>query len=351
MSSCAECFRAACLRSDAIELLERRGVAPGRAGELLKGDPAALFKELGPADAVEVDDLGGCWAICRHDDAYPMALTAFERESDIPHVIFGRGDQAVLGEAAAGRAIALVGARRASAYGREVAYQLACEAAASGLTVVSGMALGIDGAAHRGALQGGGPTIAVLAGGPDRAYPRSHRLLYDQIVERGCVISENPPGSEARRWAFVARNRIIAALSELTVWVEGSESSGARHTVEFADQLGRLVGVVPGPVTSPMSAGPNRRLGDAGVIPVLGIDDLLESLDLAFLPRARTRRDVDHDPETQTLLELVASGHRTPRSLSEQLSGSSPREISQQLGLLELSGILLRDSSGEYRRA
>jgi DNA processing protein len=212
------------------------------------------------------------------------------------------------------------------------------------------MALGIDGAAHRGALQAGGGTVAVLAGGPDSPYPRSHRLLYEQILETGCVISENPPGVEARRWAFVARNRIIAGISSMTVWVEGAESSGAKHTFDFADALGLPVGAVPGPVSSPMSAGPNGRLGLEGVRTIRGIDDVVAELAIELGPPRLPGIEHGGTGLASLLLDHIAAGSRTPRELSAALGEYSPREISQALGNLELAGAVVREPSGEYRR-
>lgn len=349
MSACPECLVAATVRSHAVDRLEADGVSTSVAAQLLELDAGSLSERLGIAKST-ASEHADVWALCRHDEGFPLGLFDFVRENDVPRVLFGRGDRSLLMELVQGNGVALVGARRASAYGRELAYQLGNDAAARGLTVVSGMALGIDGAAHRGALQGGGPTVAVLAGGPDAPYPRSHRLLYEQILERGCVVSENPPGSEARRWAFVARNRIIAALAQMTVWIEGTESSGARHTIDFAEQLGRTLGVVPGPVNSAMSTGPNGRLTDEGVVAVRGIDDITDSLALEFLDTFHATPPPSVSREEAQLLDLIASGHRTPRSLFEQLSGVDPREISRTLGLLELNGFLIRDSNGEYRQ-
>lgn len=293
------------------------------------------------AEAAEV------WMICRHSDEFPTGCLRFERESDVPWVLYGVGERLHLAAMLGAPGVSLVGARRATAYGREVAYNLGRESAEAGLTVVSGLALGVDGAAHRGALQGGGPTIAVLAGGAERPYPRSHRLLHEQVAENGCVISETPPRFEARRWSFVARNRIIAALSALTVFIEGTKSSGARHTVDFAEQLDLLVGAVPGPITSPMSAGPNALLAELGVVAVRGVDDLLAAVGVE-----RFRLPSDAGPTgsqlEDPLLEAILAGARDPRSLEGALPELGTREISQRLGELELAGRLRRLAGGEY---
>lgn len=338
------------MRSEAMTLMEQRGLAVQEAGRALERPLEEVLRELGGDPRLELTGEAGVWTICRHNPGFPAALTSFPRKSDVPLVLFGLGRKELLGAAEEQGALAIVGARRASAYGREVAYSLAGDACARGLAVVSGMALGIDGAAHRGALQAGGPTISVLAGGPDRAYPRSHRLLHEQILQDGCVISENPPGTEARRWAFVARNRIIAGISSMTVWVEGTETSGARHTFDFAEELSLPLGVVPGPVNSPMSAGTNARLGGEGVVPVRGIDDVLTELQLELAPMRTPGIEVPEDDPANEVLALIAAGDRTPRALALALPALSPREISQILGKLELAGVIERESSGEYRR-
>ena len=170
---------------------------------------------------------------------------------------------------AAAAAVAIVGARRGTPYGIEVARALGRSLAAAGVPVVSGMALGIDSAAHVGALDPPDPPapVAVLAGGADVPYPASRRRLYARLVERGCVVSELPPGFAAFRWCFVARNRIIAALAALTVVVEAAERSGSLTTADFAAQVGRPVLAVPGPITSRFSAGTNGLIAaGAGVV-------------------------------------------------------------------------------------
>lgn len=342
-------MRSSLMRGEAMTLMEQRGLRAQDAGHALEHSFEQLIVDLGVDQEPDVRASYGTWTACRHSADFPPALTRFPRESDVPLALYGVGRRDLLGQVAGSGAIAIVGARRASTYGREVSYSLASDACKRGLAVVSGMALGIDGAAHRGALQAGGPTVAVLAGGPNRPYPRSHRLLYEQILEEGCVISENPPGTEARRWAFVARNRIIAGLASMTVWVEGTEQSGARHTLDFASELDLPGGVVPGPVSSPMSAGPNSRLGDAGVVPVRGINDILTELQLELTPAPRPAGECLPGEDT-AILDLITSGVRTPRELAKALAGTSAREISQTLGRLELSGAVVREPSGEYRR-
>lgn len=350
------------LRSEALRYAENTFSRTVDAAALLRLDTEALHRRLAELfpdveaamarnmseliDSVD-ESFGGAWTICKHEAAYPQRLLALE---DAPPVLYGIGSQGPIVELSDGtEGVAIVGARRASAYGREVAYSLAQEASALGLIVVSGMALGVDGAAHRGALQAGGRTIAVLAGGPDVAYPRSHRLLHEQIAAAGCVVSENPPGIQAKRWAFVARNRIIAGLAAISVFVEGSVDSGARHTMDFANQIGTAVGAVPGPVTSPLSAGPNAMLSrDEAVV----IRDVADVIDVLAIDLERPPSGICSTPAVEGLradvLELVAAGDDTPRAIAQSLSGADLREVVRALGQLELARLVRRRPDGSY---
>ncbi|MCC6496537.1 MAG: DNA-protecting protein DprA [Propionibacteriaceae bacterium] len=186
----------------------------------------------------------------------------------------GGGD---LGELAAS-AVAVVGSRASTAYGDTVAAELAAELSESGRTVLSGGAYGIDAAAHRGCLAGRTPTIAVLAGGLDQPYPSGHRPLFDRIAERGLLVSELAPGEHPTRVRFLARNRLIAAITPGTVLVEAAARSGARNTVTWANVLGRIVMAVPGPVTSATSVTPHRLIREAEAILVARAGDVLELL-------------------------------------------------------------------------
>jgi DNA processing protein len=198
--------------------------------------------------------------------------------SSAPPALIGRGDVRQLRDLALSRAVAIVGARRATTYGREVAQEIGRDLAAAGVVVVSGLAFGVDACAHRGALDAG-KTIAVLGCGPDIPYPASHRSLWRRIAEKGLVLSELPPGTGAWRWTFPARNRILAALAGAMVVVEAAERSGSLIAADRAARIGRPVGAVPGPITSRSSAGSNQLLaaGDASV--VRNAQDVLDLLD------------------------------------------------------------------------
>ena len=184
--------------------------------------------------------------IRRRDRLYPPLLAQLH---DPPPCLHVRGAVELLSEPA----VAIVGARSCSSYGAQIAREVAREVALAGVVVVSGMARGIDGEAHPGALAAGGQTVAVLGCGIDRDYPRSHADLARRICERGAVVSEYPPGVEPAPWRFPARNRIIAGLCLATVVVEARERSGALITADFAMELGRDVFAVPGEITSALS--------------------------------------------------------------------------------------------------
>jgi len=193
------------------------------------------------------------------DRDWPAALTDLgERE---PFVLWTRGAASFLSRPFTDL-LTITGSRAATSYGEHVAAEFAAHLARDGRVVVTGGAYGIEGAAHRGALAAGGDTIAVLAGGVDRPYPAGHRDLLDQIAGVGLLVSETPPGATPTRHRFLARGRLLAALSDTTIVVEAGVRSGALHTARQAYDLGRNVGAVPGPVTSAASTGPHQLIGD-----------------------------------------------------------------------------------------
>jgi len=237
--------------------------------------------------------------------------------------------------------VAVVGARHASAYGREVAEDLGRELAAGGACVVSGMARGVDGAAHRGALAAGGPTVAVWGAGPDRVYPREHAALAEEIAAAGALVTEYPPGSPPLAAHFPERNRLIAGLAKVVVVVEADERSGALVTARLALDEGRDVMAVPGSVFSRMSAGPNGLLR-AGAAPVLSAADVLGVLGLAAAQRG--------DAEPEFLRQLPAGTSATVDELAAH-SGLPVARLLELLLELELAGWLVRESDGRYRRS
>ena len=271
---------------------------------------------------------------------FPPLLAAIH---DPPTQLFLRGtaDPALLHAPA----VAIVGARACSSYGRSVARSLARDLAAAGLVVVSGMARGIDGEAHRGALDGAGATVAVLGCGVDRDYPAAHAELARRIcASGGLVASEYEPGVEPAPWRFPARNRIIAGLCHATVVVEARERSGALITADFALEEGRDVLAVPGEITSALSAGANALLR-LGATPVTRADDVLE---LFGLDR-RAPAAVSLGPAAEALLERLAE---RPLGADElfRAAGIDPSAGSGALLELELAGRVSHED-GVYRAA
>jgi DNA processing protein len=284
-----------------------------------------------------------CWACCRHDALYPDSL---RDAADAPWALIGRGDPRLLEGLEPFGTVTIVGARRATSYGREIARELGQDLARAGMVVVSGLAFGIDACAHRGAIDGG-RTIAVLGCGPDVAYPVSHRSLWRQICERGLVLSEFPPGATPWRWTFPARNRIMAALAGMTVVVEAATRSGSLITADLAADLGRDLGAVPGPVTSRASAGPNALLA-AGAHVIRDAQDVLDALLGPGRERIEPARP-DLDPDLEAALAAVEAGHCTCDAVATATGLSGPAAAAA-LSRLELLGYLSCSNLGTYLR-
>jgi DNA processing protein len=293
---------------------------------------------------LERERLGGLVAVCRHASASP----AFLRDLiDPPAVLFGAGRAEVLLELAENPAVTIVGTRRASPYGTEVAYALGRGLGASGVQVVSGLALGIDGTAHRGCLDGGGTPVAVVACGPDVVYPRRHRNLHERVRETGLVLAELPPGSEPFRWSFPARNRIMAGLARMTLVVEAADPSGSLITAEFAKDLGRCVAAVPGRITSSVARGTNNLLKD-GATPISGTEDVLDEL---FGVGARTAPELSSRPEDPLLSRVLEAAERSGSVESvARAVGLSVPDARAALGRLEADGHITRTNLGGWER-
>jgi DNA processing protein len=276
----------------------------------------------------------------RSERGYPALLRHIP---DPPTRLWIRGDAelALLDRPA----LAIVGARACSGYGRSVARLLATEAAAAGAVVVSGMARGVDGEAHRGALAVQGTTIAVLGCGVDRDYPAAHAELARAIVAGGgLMVSEYEPGVEPAPWRFPARNRIIAGLTRATVVVEARERSGALITADFALEDGREVLAVPGEITSALSDGTNALLR-LGATPATSVADVLEAMGLAPRPAS----GLPDDPASQAVLAALDAGAATLDELG-RTTGLEPGELAGALTLLELAHVVSVED-GVVRRA
>jgi DNA processing protein len=211
-----------------------------------------------------------CW---RGGAGYPTRL---EGDPQAPAVLFCQGDPSAINRHPT---VALVGTRSPTRYGIGVAAQFAADLAAAGVSVVSGLALGIDGAAHEGATTAGAPPIAVVAGGLDDPYPRHHARLWARVAEQGAVYSESPAGVRTEKWRFPVRNRLLAMFSDVVVVVESRHGGGSMYTVAAAAERGIPVGAVPGSIRSPASEGTNGLLAD-GCFPVCSVADILTALSL-----------------------------------------------------------------------
>jgi DNA processing protein len=284
--------------------------------------------------------------LCRCDPRYPAPLHDLP---DAPAVLYVHGALERLERALGSGRVAIVGARRATPYGLEQARGLGRGLAAAGLTVVSGMALGVDAAAHAGALEVGGTTVAVLACGPEIAYPASKRRLHARIAVSGGLVAELPPGTPPRRWCFPARNRIIAALGQTTVVVEAGERSGSLITAGQAIDLGREVAAVPGLVSAPLAAGTNALIADGAKL-VRGPRDVLELLFDAGIGELAAEPSDDRtaglEPDLRALLERVGAGCDTVAALSR--GGVDVDAVLAGIAQLELRGLVRRGPGGRY---
>lgn len=321
-------------RGDPVRTLARSPVRSGRARARLEH----WRRQLARLGVVVVPQT---W------DGYPPALRLIP---DPPPVLLVRGRV----EALHRPAVAVVGARAPTAYGREVARSLGAGLARAGAVVVSGLARGIDAAAHEGALDAGGLTVAVLGTGPDVVYPAEHAELVRRIAASGAVVTELPLGRPPERYHFPLRNRLISGLSRGVVVVEARTRSGSLITAKHALDQGREVMAVPGPVTAATSSGPNALLRD-GARPLVELRDAIEVFGLGHPPVA-TAALADRsppppepeDPEAIRLLSTIREAPATRESLLEQLGGT-PRELALLLLGLEMEGFVVADRDGRIR--
>jgi DNA processing protein len=294
----------------------------------------ATFDE--PAFLRHLAERGYRW-VARSDPAFPARLRSIH---DPPPGLFIRGSApvALLDHPS----VAVVGARACSHYGSSVAASLARDLAEAGVLVVSGLARGVDGAAHRGALQAG-TTVAVLGCGIDRDYPRTHASLAAEIVREGLIVSEYAPGVEPAPWRFPARNRIVAGLTLATVVIEARERSGALITADLALDEGREVLAVPGEITSQLSRGTNHLLR-LGAVPVTCAADVLRVLGIDPPP---AREPPALEPRLELVRVTVADAATTADEVA-QVTGQSARVVAAALAELELLGVV-EEVDGVYR--
>lgn len=279
------------------------------------------------------------------DPAYPPHLREIPGP---PSLLFMRGEV----DLAEAPCVAIVGTRKCTPYGRQVARKLAYDLAARGVVIVSGLALGIDGEAHQGALDAGGRTVAVLGCGIDIMYPTQHKDLADSVAASGAILSEFPLGTGPARHTFPSRNRLISGLSLGVVVIDAPLASGALITAGHAADQGRQVFAVPGDITRPESHGGNALIRDGAVL-VQSAEDILDELALA--PSGLTRPPgavgrIDLPPEEAVAYDALQGEVRTVDDLVAATGLDAPK-VMAALMLLEMKGLVRRFGGGEYRRA
>jgi DNA processing protein len=302
----------------------------------------ALRRRVHPAEEEAALRAVGVRAITLQEDDYPAPLRTI---GEPPPVLFLRGDLVAADE----WAVAIVGTRRATSYGRQVAEQLGGALAQAGVTVVSGLARGIDGCAHQAALAAGGRTIAVLGHGLDTIYPPEHARLAEEIAANGALVSEFPLGTRPDAPNFPRRNRILAGLARATVVVEAGLSSGALITADCALEQGREVFAVPGSILSPSSRGTNALIKD-GARPLTETQDLLEELHLSLAVEQQTMREtLPTDPTEAALLAHLSA---EPLHVDEvsRAAGLPADIVGSTLILMELKGLVRQAGALSYVR-
>jgi DNA processing protein len=290
----------------------------------------------------EIGHLGamGVTAVTRLDERYPAALAEIY---DPPPVLYVRGEL----DPPDTTAVAIVGTRGATTYGKMAAEQIARGLVEAGVTVISGLALGVDAAAHRGAVEGGGRTIAVLGNGLDRVYPSQHAQLAQQIAAHGALVTEFPLGTKPDAVNFPRRNRIISGLASGTLVIEAGERSGALITAAFAAEQGRDVYAVPGSIFSPASRGTNSLIRD-GATPVTCAEDVLSELAPGRAPRQLTVGDILPADATERALLDVLSGEPTHIDEVARLVSLPMSLVSSTLAMMELKGFVRQTGGMSY---
>jgi DNA processing protein len=325
----------------AIALALRPAVGPARLRRWLdEGTPSVVWdaaNESGVTDR-EVQEIwqrhvdAGLTVLLRGHSRYPDRLAD---DPQAPPILFCLGDPDSLNGTPT---VGIVGTRAPTRYGIGVAAQLGADLASAGISVVSGLALGIDAAAHEGACDAGAPPIGVVANGLDQPYPRRNVRLWERVARTGVIVSEAPVGAGSEKWRFPVRNRLLAGLSDVVVVVESRYQGGSRHTVNAAVARGISVGAVPGSIRSPNSEGTNALLGE-GAFVVSSAADILVALALegASMPASAVRRPV------QAVLEEVSERDRTMRDLLSH----DPISLDD---LTRVSGLTLAEACGSLER-
>jgi DNA processing protein len=274
------------------------------------------------------------------DEAYPQRLKEIEQP---PPVLYIRGEYLPDDLFA----VAVVGTRRVTAYGRQITEELSSFLAANGITLISGLARGVDAIAHQTALKAGGRTIGVLGSGVDRIYPPEHRALAEKMIERGAIISDYAPGTPPDALNFPPRNRIIAGLSLAVVVVEAGETSGALITAEFAAEQGREIFAVPGSILAPQSKGTNKLI-QQGALPLLSVNDLMQALDLTRMGEQKAARKIIPTDETEARLMNILGAEPLHVDEIRNQTELPIEKVSATLALMELKGMVRQVGGMNY---
>lgn len=287
---------------------------------------------------IELSQKKGFKVITISSEKYPMSLKNIK---DPPIVIYMKGDIIKSDE----NAISIVGSRKCTVYGRAVAGLFSRELALKGITIVSGLAVGIDTIAHKGALTAKGRTIAVLGSGIDHIYPSCNRGLYEEVVKNGAVISEFPLGTRPLSYNFPFRNRIISGLSIATLVVEAAKRSGSLITARLAAEQGRDVFAIPGNITSDVSKGTNQLIKD-GAIPVTDVNDILEYLGMDTEP---SKANLSLSDEEKAVLQVMDNGAKTAETIAKETK-IAPSKLVSLLTYMEVKGLIKR-AAGRFTKS
>ncbi|MGZ9234308.1 MAG: DNA-processing protein DprA [Anaerolineales bacterium] len=274
------------------------------------------------------------------DEAYPQRLKEIDQP---PPVLYIRGEYLPDDLFA----VAIVGTRRVTPYGRQITEELAAFLAANGITVISGLARGVDALAHQTALKAGGRTIGVLGSGVDKIYPPEHRALAEKMMERGAIMSDYAPGTPPDASNFPPRNRIISGLSLAVVVVEAGETSGALITAEFAAEQGREIFAVPGSILAPQSKGTNKLIQN-GALPLLSVHDLMQALDLTRIGEQKAARKIIPTDETEARLMNVLGEEPLHVDEIRNQAALPIEKVSATLALMELKGMVRQVGGMNY---
>jgi DNA processing protein len=299
-----------------------------------------LVGECARFDIAQVDISPGVETTCAHDCRYPWARENVET----PRLLYVAGGVERLQRLLSEPVVAIVGTRRPTHYGLEVARGLARGLALSGVTVVSALAEGIPAAVHEGASEGGGSAVTVTPGGVDRCYPASRGDLYRRLIERGCAVSELPNGVRARGWCHTARQRVVIGLAQVVIVVEAGERPAELLPSRLAEAMGRTVAAVPGRVTSPVSTGTNAMLARGAHL----VRNVQDALDLIY--GLGERRAPETGPVIETRLRVVLDQVRAGQDTLAKLEVEGRQESETLIALaeLELIGALKRNGGGRY---